>query len=146
MKQIVVISGKGGTGKTVVTGSLASLADSKVMVDCDVDAANLHLLLGPNVKERHEFRSGETAVIDKNMCSKCGECARVCRFGAISRDIEVEPFSCEGCGLCALVCPKKAIKMQESLAGEWFLFGNALRAFCPCQAGHSRGKFRETCI
>ncbi len=121
MKQIVVISGKGGTGKTVVSGSLAALAENKIMVDCDVDAANLHLLLGPKVKERHEFRSGSTAVIDKSMCNKCGECARVCRFGAINRDIEVEPFSCEGCGLCALVCPKKAIKMEENRAGEWFL-------------------------
>lgn len=121
MKQIVVISGKGGTGKTVVTGALAVLADNKVMVDCDVDAADLHLLLSPEIRERHEFRSGKTAVIDDKLCNKCGQCVRVCRFDAIKPDIAVESFSCEGCGLCARICPRGAISMQENIAGEWFV-------------------------
>ncbi len=121
MKQIVVISGKGGTGKTVVTGALAVLAESKVMVDCDVDAADLHLLLNPAIKERHEFRSGKTAVIDEKLCNKCGQCVRACRLDAIKPDIVVESFSCEGCGLCARICPQGAISMQENTAGEWFV-------------------------
>jgi len=81
MKQIAVISGKGGTGKTVVTGSFAALAENKVMVDCDVDAADLHLLLHPTVKERHEFRSGQTAVIDKKLCKECGKCGQYADSG-----------------------------------------------------------------
>ena len=121
MKQIVVISGKGGTGKTIVTGSLAALAKNKIMVDCDVDAADLHLLLHPTVKERHEFRSGQSAVIDSKLCKKCGKCALVCRFGAIKIDFTIEPFSCEGCALCSHICPHGAIHMEENLAGEWFV-------------------------
>jgi len=80
VKQIVVISGKGGTGKTVLTASFASLAMNKVMVDCDVDAADLHLLVRPEIKERHEFRSGVTARIDRDICQECGKCISVCRF------------------------------------------------------------------
>jgi len=121
MKQIVVISGKGGTGKTVVSGSLAALAKNKIMVDCDVDAADLHLLLHPTVKERHEFRSGQTAFIDKKLCKKCGKCIPVCRFGAIKDDYTVERFSCEGCALCSHICPHGAIRMEENVAGEWFI-------------------------
>lgn len=121
MRQIVVISGKGGTGKTVVTGSLAALAKNKVMVDCDVDAADLHLLLHPIIKERNEFKGGHTAVIDKNICQRCGKCAAACRFEAIRPDFTVESFSCEGCCLCARVCPEGAITMKQNIAGEWFI-------------------------
>ncbi|MDD2703207.1 MAG: P-loop NTPase [Candidatus Omnitrophica bacterium] len=121
MKQIAVISGKGGTGKTVVTGSLAFLAKNKVMVDCDVDAADLHLLLHPEVKERHEFKSGQTAVIDGKLCRKCGKCLSVCRFEAIKPDFSIEPFSCEGCALCGRICHCEAIRMEENTAGEWFI-------------------------
>jgi MinD superfamily P-loop ATPase len=121
MKQIVIISGKGGTGKTVITGAFASLAKNKVMVDCDVDAADLHILLHPEIKERHEFRSGQTALINKKFCKKCGKCISVCRFEAIKPDFTVESFSCEGCGLCSQVCPHGAIRMEENVAGEWFL-------------------------
>ena len=135
MKQIVVISGKGGTGKTVVTGSLAFLAHNKVMVDCDVDAADLHLLLHPDVKERHEFRSGQTAVIDKNLCVQCGKCLSVCRFGAIKPDCSIEPFSCEGCGLCARVCPCSAIHMEENVAGEWFVSDTQYGPFVHARLG-----------
>jgi MinD superfamily P-loop ATPase len=121
MKQIVVISGKGGTGKTVLTASFASLAKNKVMADCDVDAADLHLLLQPEIKERHEFRSGVTATIDKELCQGCGECVSVCRFNAISGDFTIDPISCEGCTICSYVCPVGAIKLEENLSGEWFV-------------------------
>jgi len=121
VKQIVVISGKGGTGKTVITGALAALVENKVMADCDVDAADLHLLLQPDIKERHEFRSGKTAVIDKEKCIKCGKCLEVCRFGAISKKFIVDGVSCEGCLFCGFVCPEGAIKMEENISGAWFI-------------------------
>jgi MinD superfamily P-loop ATPase len=121
MKQIVVISGKGGTGKTVLTASFASLAKNKVMADCDVDAADLHLLLQPEIKERHEFRSGVTATIDKELCQGCGECISVCRFNAISEDFTIDPIYCEGCTICSYICPVGAIKLEENLSGEWFV-------------------------
>jgi MinD superfamily P-loop ATPase len=121
MKQIVVISGKGGTGKTVITGAFATLAKNKVMADCDVDAADLHLLLKPKIKERHEFKSGLVASIDKKICQQCGKCIAVCRFNAISDDFVVDPISCEGCAFCSHICPVGAIKMKENLAGEWFI-------------------------
>jgi MinD superfamily P-loop ATPase len=121
MKQIVVISGKGGTGKTVLTASFASLAKNKVMADCDVDAADLHLLLCPTFKERYEFRSGKTARIDKELCQGCGECLTVCRFGAISEDFTIDPISCEGCTICSYICPAEAIRMEENISGEWFV-------------------------
>ena len=120
MKEIVVLSGKGGTGKTSLTGSLAALAEKKVMVDCDVDAADLHLLLSPTVMEEHEFRSGQLAVIDETKCTRCGLCEELCRFEAI-RDFRVDPVSCEGCGFCSHICPVAAITMQKSLSGHWFI-------------------------
>lgn len=121
MKQISVISGKGGTGKTILTASFAALAKNKVMVDCDVDAADLHLLLNPKVKERHEFKSGVTAKIDRMQCKKCGKCIRVCRFNAIDDNFSVDAVSCEGCAVCSYVCPADAIKLEENLSGEWFV-------------------------
>jgi len=132
MKQIVVISGKGGTGKTVITGAFAALAKSKVIADCDVDAADLHLLLEPTIKERHAFRSGKTAKIDKKFCKQCGKCIVVCRFNAISEDFRVDPISCEGCAFCSFACPEGAIKMEENISGEWFIsdtrFGTMVHA------------------
>jgi MinD superfamily P-loop ATPase len=121
MKQIVVISGKGGTGKTVITGALASLAKNKVMADCDVDAADLHLLLQPKIKERHDFRSGLSASINKNLCTKCGKCIKACRFGAISDDFLIDRIACEGCSFCSHICPFGAIEMEENISGEWFI-------------------------
>jgi MinD superfamily P-loop ATPase len=121
MKQIVIISGKGGTGKTVITGAFAALAKNKVMADCDVDAADLHLLLQPKIKERHNFRSGLNASIDKKICQQCGKCIAACRFNAISDDFLIDRVSCEGCGFCSHICPVQAIKMNENLAGEWFI-------------------------
>ena len=121
MKQILIISGKGGTGKTVITGAFAALAENKVMADCDVDAADLHLLLEPSIKERHGFRSGNTAVIDKEKCVKCGKCVEVCRFDAISEYFIIDGISCEGCAFCGFACPVGAIKMEENISGEWFI-------------------------
>ena len=138
MKQIVVISGKGGTGKTIFTASLASLAKNKVMVDCDVDAADLHLLLNPRVVETHEFRSGKTAWIDPDTCIACGECAEVCRFEAIrgaDDHFVVDPLACEGCGLCARICPVEVIEMRENLCGQWYLSDTAYGPFVHARLG-----------
>jgi MinD superfamily P-loop ATPase len=121
MKQIVIISGKGGTGKTVITGAFAALAENKVIADCDVDAADLHLLLKPDIKERHDFRSGLSAFIDKKKCIQCNKCRNICRFDAITDDFIVDPVACEGCAFCSYICPVDAIKMQENLAGEWYV-------------------------
>lgn len=121
MKEIVVLSGKGGTGKTSIVASLASLAKNKVMVDCDVDAADLYVLLKPVSQESHEFWSGQKAVIARDRCTECGLCREVCRFNAIIDDFQVDPISCEGCSFCYNVCPVDAIIMQESLSGCWFI-------------------------
>ena len=121
MKQIVVISGKGGTGKTIITGAFAALAENKVMVDCDVDAADLHLLLDPKIEEAHVFRSGATAFIDKSRCTQCGKCIELCRFDAVKEDFSIDPIVCEGCAFCSFICPDKAIEMIENISGEWFI-------------------------
>jgi len=121
MKQIVVISGKGGTGKTVLTASFAALAENKILADCDVDAADLHLLLHPEIRKRHVFQSGQTAMINSELCQQCGECIAVCRFSAISNEFHVDPVSCEGCAVCSHICPEKAISMEDNMSGEWFI-------------------------
>ncbi|MDD5591186.1 MAG: ATP-binding protein [Dehalococcoidales bacterium] len=120
MKEVTILSGKGGTGKTSVTASLASLAKNKVMVDCDVDAADLYLLLEPTSRQKQEFRSGEKAVISAEKCTGCGLCREVCRFEAISSEYKVDPVSCDGCRFCYNICPADAITMQQSLSGHWF--------------------------
>ncbi len=121
MRQIVVISGKGGTGKTVVAASFVSFAADGVAVDGDVDASNLHLLLHPRVRQTHPFETGQVAVLDEALCTACGRCAEVCRFGAISRELKIDPLACEGCGLCGRVCPAAAIRMQKETNGAWFV-------------------------
>ena len=118
MKEIVVLSGKGGTGKTSIVGSFAALAKSKILVDCDVDAADLHLLLQPTIQEEHEFWSGLSAAIDEQKCTRCGLCEELCRFQAI-HDFTVDAVSCEGCGFCSHICPAGAIIMVENMAGQW---------------------------
>jgi MinD superfamily P-loop ATPase len=122
MQEVVVLSGKGGTGKTSIVGSFAALAKSKVMVDCDVDAATLHLLLQPSIREKHEFWSGRFAVINREKCTQCGLCQEQCRFAAI-KDFKVDTISCEGCGFCSHICPAEAITMTENMAGHWFISG-----------------------
>ncbi len=120
MKEVVILSGKGGTGKTSIAGSFAALAKNKVLADCDVDAADLHLLLNPSIKEKNEFWSGQVALIDEEKCTQCGLCQDLCRFDAI-HDFKVDPVSCEGCGFCSHICPVDAITMEESLSGSWFI-------------------------
>lgn len=128
MKELVIISGKGGTGKTSVTASFAVLAEKAVLADCDVDAADLHLVLKPDVRERHDFRSGHEAVIREADCTGCGVCLDLCRFDAVRRhDTEagarcvIDPVACEGCGLCVRFCPEQAIDFPERLCGEWMV-------------------------
>lgn len=120
MKEVVVLSGKGGTGKTSMVASFAALAQSKVLADCDVDAADLYLLLQPQTKQEHEFWSGQTAYIDNEKCNECGLCEEVCRFEAIENYV-VDQVSCEGCGFCSQVCPVDAITMRENMSGHWFI-------------------------
>ena len=129
MKELVIISGKGGTGKTSLTASFAVLADRPVIADCDVDAADLHLVLSPQIKERHEFRSGRGAVIRRDDCSGCGACLAHCRFDAVKMNGKaageaaffIDPVACEGCGVCVRFCPEKAIDFPERLCGEWMV-------------------------
>lgn len=127
MKQLVILSGKGGTGKTTVAGCLAEIASKEValvLADADVDAANLELILDPALLERHEFWSGQVAVIDHSLCSGCEICRQVCRFDAIAEGADklpvVDPLACEGCAACHFQCPADAIRMEQQLAGEWF--------------------------
>lgn len=120
MKEILIISGKGGTGKTSITGAFAVLAENKVMVDCDVDAADLHLILDSSVQESHEFYGSKLPVIDREKCIQCGKCEEFCRFDAI-KNLEVIPYSCEGCEGCYHLCPAGAISLQDRLSGHWFI-------------------------
>jgi MinD superfamily P-loop ATPase len=120
MKQITIISGKGGTGKTTITAAFSYLAQKAVLADCDVDAADLHILLDPAVQRTEEFSGGKTAVIQKSLCTQCGACRELCRFDAI-HGLEIDPVSCEGCGVCAALCPEKAITMVNKLSGHWFV-------------------------
>ncbi len=117
-KEIVVLSGKGGTGKTSITASLATaFKDRIVLVDADVDAPNMLILLDPEAKERRNFTGGKKPFVNHEICDKCGVCTEYCRFSAID-DGEVDFIRCEGCGVCALVCPKSAIEMREIRSGE----------------------------
>jgi MinD superfamily P-loop ATPase len=121
MRELVVISGKGGTGKTSIVASFAALAENKVMADCDVDAADLHLLLEPHIKEGAEFFSSQSAVIDAERCTRCGTCREVCRWEAIGEEFVVDQIACEGCGVCAHFCSEQAIDLRQNRSGEWFV-------------------------
>lgn len=125
MKQLLVISGKGGTGKTTLVASFAALAGGKVLSDCDVDAADLHLVLDPDIRTREEFSGGKEAVKDEEKCTGCGLCHEHCRFDAIDENFEIDHFRCEGCGACAYVCPEGAITMEEVLSGYSMESGTA---------------------
>ena len=120
MKELVVISGKGGTGKTSLVASFASLAENMVLCDADVDAADLHLIMKPDIKEEHDFQGGNTAHINKAKCSECGLCRDLCRWNAINEMFEVDPLACEGCGVCVYFCPEKAIDFPVNTCGQWF--------------------------
>ena len=120
MKSILFLSGKGGTGKTSLAGAFAVLAKQKVLVDCDVDAANLHLLLAPDIVDEGEFEGSKEAVKDSEACTSCGKCVEVCRFAAIDEDLAIDPYMCEGCGACVYVCPVDAIILSPRESGHWF--------------------------
>lgn len=124
MKEIVVISGKGGTGKTSIAAAFATLVKDKgVIADCDVDAADMHLLLNPDFAYEEDFYSGQGAFIEPQECRNCGGCADVCRFDAIDFKegrYRINPIACEGCGYCARVCSQKAITMSPKIAGQWY--------------------------
>ncbi len=129
MKELVVLSGKGGTGKTSIVASFAALCKNKIVADCDVDAADLHLVLGPRMTKWRTFHGSKMAAIDGNRCIQCGRCAEICRFEAIvlKNDPEtpamkihaVDTLACEGCGACAIVCPAAAIHLEDTMTGEW---------------------------
>ncbi len=124
MRELVILSGKGGTGKTTVVASFAHLAGRKAMVDADVDAANLELVLSPQVGEEHEFRGGKLAIIEPVICTACGRCAEVCRFQAVQEGSDgylIDPLACEGCAVCYYECPSEAIRMEEPVSGHWFI-------------------------
>ncbi len=136
MKEIVVISGKGGTGKTSITSSFATLAKNAVLADCDVDAADLHLIMDPAIKSRNDFISGHEAIVRSEDCLGCGVCHNQCKFDAIieSEDgkFSIDPASCEGCGVCVEFCPASAIDFPDRNCGEWFeaetRFGSMIHA------------------
>lgn len=121
IKEVVVVSGKGGTGKTSIVGALVQLLTNRVVADCDVDAANLHMLLNPVVIEEKEFVGGKKAIIDASRCTGCGICREVCRFQAISPDYQVNQNQCEGCGACHFLCPAGAVDFPSARAGTCYV-------------------------
>ncbi len=139
MKQLVIISGKGGTGKTVLSAALADLAENIVIADCDVDASNLHFFLKPEVQETYTFFGNKKARIIPDNCTQCGRCIEVCRFEALQASTAEIPtldrISCEGCGICSHVCPADAIVMERAAVGEWFLSRTAFGPFIHAKLG-----------
>ena len=124
MREIVIISGKGGTGKTTVCAAFAHLAENKIICDLDVDAPDLHILLEPRKQRTEAFFSGLSASIDPLKCVRCGRCAELCAFGAVQATAEgyaVDALRCEGCGVCAALCPHKAIDTAENHCGDWYV-------------------------
>lgn len=126
MKEIIVISGKGGTGKTSLVACFITLARNAVIADCDVDAADLHLVLKPSLEHAEPFKGGKQASVKEENCARCGICRDVCRFDAVKVDEDtaihrIDPISCEGCGVCFHACPADAIEFEETINGEWFI-------------------------
>ncbi len=131
MKELVVISGKGGTGKTSIVAAFAALAKNAVLADCDVDAADLHLVLEPKVEQTHDFSGGKQASVITEQCIGCGKCQDMCRFdaihfngkgnGVVDRTFTVDPVSCEGCKVCVEFCPVDAIEFNDHINGQWFV-------------------------
>jgi len=169
VKELVITSGKGGTGKTSVAASFAALARGAVIADCDVDAADLHLVLSPEVRRREEFSGGEIASVRADSCTGCGRCVEVCRFDAVSlerqaTDVDgepdadgasagsrapggagssgratISPLACEGCGVCAHVCPEGAIDLRVAVNGEWFVSDTRCGALVHARLGIAQG-------
>ena len=121
MRELVILSGKGGTGKTSMTAAFASLAQNMVFCDADVDAADLHLILNPDFKVTSDFKGGHEAIIDPDRCIQCGRCIELCRFDAVKDTFEVDPIECEGCGVCVDLCPEQAIDFPETICGQWYI-------------------------
>ena len=121
MKELVILSGKGGTGKTSITSAFASLAENMVLCDADVDAADLHLILTPELKKTTDFVAGNEAVHNPDKCTQCGLCLELCRFDAVREDFSIDPVACEGCGVCVDLCPEQAIDFPETTCGQWYL-------------------------
>jgi len=121
MKSLTIISGKGGTGKTSIVASFASLFDNIVLADADVDAADLHLVIPYETKKTVEFFAGHKAIINEEICTNCGDCLERCQYEAISSNFTIDPVACEGCGVCVHFCPSNAIDFPERKCGEWFV-------------------------
>lgn len=121
MRELVIVSGKGGTGKTSLVAAFASLAKNCAFCDADVDAADLHLLLTPKNRASHDFQGGCEAVIQPDRCSACGTCRDLCRWDAIDASFKVDPVACEGCGVCVWFCPENAIDFPVKTCGQWFI-------------------------
>lgn len=121
MKQIVFISGKGGTGKSTIVATLSELVGNKMIADCDVDAPNMHLLLKGTLRRQSDYSGAKTAVIDLDKCVACGLCRQFCRFAAISDDYKVNPLHCEGCAACTVLCPTKAIELYPEITGATYV-------------------------
>jgi MinD superfamily P-loop ATPase len=121
MKQLTILSGKGGTGKTSITASFAVLAKNAVVADCDVDAPDLHMLLHPKVIEMQQFKGSKVAVMDETKCIRCGFCRETCAFGAITGDLNVDAIACEGCGVCTIACPANAVTLAERVSGSAYI-------------------------
>jgi MinD superfamily P-loop ATPase len=128
MRELVVLSGKGGTGKTSLTAAFAALSENCVLCDADVDAADLHLLMKPDTHFRSDFKGGHLAVINPEKCTECGLCQELCRFDAITPDFHIRKVDCEGCGVCVDFCPEQAIAFPEKTCGEWFI---SETRYCP---------------
>lgn len=136
MKQLLILSGKGGTGKTTIASAFIKLADARAYADCDVDAPNLHLIMGWNSEpEKTDYYGLPIAEIDSDMCIGCDQCRENCRFDAINAEpnYKVDPFACEGCGVCAYVCPVEAITLKPAVAGELMLYSDEEKAFSTAQ-------------
>jgi len=121
MRELVVLSGKGGTGKTTLTAAFAHISENRVLCDADVDAANLHLLMAPDIRQATDFHGGGLAVINPDKCTQCGICVDLCRFEAIKENFKVDSIGCEGCGVCVDLCPEQAIDFPVQTCGEWYL-------------------------
>ena len=134
IKQLAILSGKGGTGKTTIAAAFASLAKNKVLLDCDVDAADLHLLLHPRILKQEKYYGGRSPRVDLDKCTQCGLCTEVCRFQAIENGV-VNYVSCEGCGFCSHICPESAIAMEEAFSGDWFVSDTPYGPFVHARLG-----------
>lgn len=121
MRELVILSGKGGTGKTTLTAAFASIIENRILCDADVDAADLHLLMAPDIKQTTDFMGGGLAIINPDKCTQCGICIDLCRFDAIKENFEVDAIECEGCGVCVDLCPEQAIDFPVQTCGQWYI-------------------------